>query len=88
MMRKVRADLHVHTCLSPCADELMQAASIVEQAKRMGLDMIGICDHNSAENVVAVVKAGLREGLSVIGRYGDHLSRGAHILGLFGDDAR
>ena len=45
-MRKVRADLHLHTCLSPCADTLMQATAIVKQAKKVGLDMIGICDHN------------------------------------------
>ena len=65
-MRKVRADLHLHTCLSPCADAQMQATAIVEQAKKVGLDMIGICDHNSAENVAAVVKAGAREALPVI----------------------
>jgi len=65
-MRKVRADLHLHTCLSPCADDLMQTAAIVEQAKKAGLDMIGICDHNSAENVSAVMKAGVRQGLTVI----------------------
>ena len=33
-MRKVRADLHLHTCLSPCADSQMQAAAIVEQAAK------------------------------------------------------
>ena len=86
MMRKVRADLHVHTCLSPCADERMQAKAITEQAKRMGLDMIGICDHNSAENVVAVMKAGQREGLSVIAGMEITCREEAHILGLFGDE--
>lgn len=79
----VRADLHVHTCLSPCADEQMQATAIVKQARTMGLDMIGICDHNSAENVAAVVKAGLREGLSVIAGMEITSREEAHILGLF-----
>ncbi|UCC97040.1 MAG: PHP domain-containing protein [Phycisphaerales bacterium] len=82
-MRKVRADLHVHTCLSPCADEQMQATAIVRQAKRISLDMIGICDHNSAENAAAVVKAGLREGLSVITGMEITSREEAHILGLF-----
>jgi predicted metal-dependent phosphoesterase TrpH len=79
----VRADLHLHTCLSPCADEKMQATAIVQQAKKMGLDMIGICDHNSAENVASVVKAGLREGLSVIAGMEITSREEAHILGLF-----
>lgn len=82
-MRKVRADLHLHTCLSPCADELMQATAIVKQAMKMGLNMIGICDHNSAENVAAVVKAGLREGLSVVAGMEITSREEAHILGLF-----
>lgn len=82
-MRKVRADLHLHTCLSPCADTQMQATAIVEQAKKVGLDMIGICDHNSAENVAAVVKAGAREGLAVIPGMEVTSSEEVHILGLF-----
>lgn len=83
MMRKVRADLHVHTCLSPCGDTQMQATAIVKQAKKAGLDMIGICDHNSAENVGAVLKAGLREGLAVIGGMEITSAEEVHILGLF-----
>ncbi|MHC4426110.1 MAG: PHP domain-containing protein, partial [Planctomycetota bacterium] len=83
MMRKVRADLHLHTCLSPCADAQMQATAIVKRAKKVGLDMIGICDHNSAENVAAVVKAGAREGLPVIAGIEITSSEEAHILGLF-----
>lgn len=86
-MRKVRADLHLHTCLSPCADDAMQATAIVGQAKKMGLDMIGICDHNSAENAMAVVKAGRREGLSVILGMEITSCEEAHILGLFEDEA-
>jgi predicted metal-dependent phosphoesterase TrpH len=82
-MRKVRADLHLHTCLSPCADTQMQATAIVEQAKKMGLDMIGICDHNSAENVTALVKAGARESLAVIPGMEVTSSEEVHILGLF-----
>ena len=83
MMRKVRADLHLHTCLSPCADAQMQATAIVRQAKKIGLDMIAISDHNSAENVAAVVKAGAREGLPVIAGMEITSSEEVHILGLF-----
>ncbi len=82
-MRKIRADLHLHTCLSPCADKQMQTTAIIEQAKKVGLDMIGICDHNSAENVSAVMKAGVREGLPVIGGIEITSCEEVHILGLF-----
>jgi predicted metal-dependent phosphoesterase TrpH len=84
MMGKVRADLHVHTCLSPCGDDQMRATAIVEQAGKAGLDMIGICDHNSAENVSAVMSAGARAGLAVIPGMEVTSREEVHILGLFG----
>jgi predicted metal-dependent phosphoesterase TrpH len=82
-MRKVRADLHVHTCLSPCADDEMETVAIIEQAKKVGLDIIGICDHNSGENVGAIMKAGVQEGLAVIPGVEVTSREEVHILGLF-----
>jgi len=82
-MRKVRADLHLHTCLSPCADAQMRATAIVKRAKKVGLDVIAICDHNSAENVAAAVKAGSRENLPVIPGIEITSAEEVHILGLF-----
>jgi predicted metal-dependent phosphoesterase TrpH len=61
----------------------MQATAIVEQAKKVGLDVIAICDHNSAENVAAVAKAGRREALPVIPGIEITSSEEVHILGLF-----
>ena len=82
-MRKVRADLHLHTCLSPCADNQMQPAAIVEQAAKVGLDMIAICDHNSAENVAAVAEAAAGTELAVIAGVEITSAEEVHILGLF-----
>ena len=45
--------------------------------------MIGICDHNSAENVAAVMKAGKREGLAVIPGMEITSCEEVHLLGLF-----
>ena len=83
MMGKIRADLHMHTCLSPCGDGQMRATAIVEQAGKAGLDMIGICDHNSAENAIAVMSAGARRGLAVIPGMEVTSREEVHILGLF-----
>lgn len=51
------ADLHVHTALSPCAADEMTPPAIVRAAIAKGLDMIAICDHNSAGNIQAVQEA-------------------------------
>lgn len=82
-MKEFRADLHVHTCLSPCAEPEMMPTAIVRQAKALGLDMIAICDHNSAENVAAVAEAGRRETISVIPGIEIASREEVHILGLF-----
>jgi len=84
MIRTIRADLHLHTCLSPCAEPEMKAAAIVKQAGLIGLNMIAICDHNSAENVSAVAKAGARKGLAVIGGMEVTSQEEVHILALLG----
>lgn len=83
MLTAFRADLHLHTCLSPCAEEEMNPLAIVRQAKKKGLDVIGICDHNSTRNVTSVRRAGRREGLVVIGGVEVTSREEVHILGLF-----
>lgn len=82
-MREFNADLHIHTCLSPCAELEMSPRNIVREAKRKGLHVIGICDHNSAENVPAVEKTAAREGIKVIGGMEVTSREEVHILALF-----
>jgi predicted metal-dependent phosphoesterase TrpH len=76
-------DLHVHTCLSPCADDGMVPTRIVARALEAGLAAIGICDHNSAGNVAAVREAASGGGLRVMGGMEITTSEEAHILALF-----
>lgn len=63
---KYWVDLHIHSCLSPCAEEDMTPNNIVNMALLKGLDIIAITDHNSAKNLKAVIDAGSRQGLLVI----------------------
>lgn len=53
-MNKLYYDLHIHSCLSPCGDEDMTPANIVNMAKHIGLDVIAVTDHNSCRNLPAV----------------------------------
>jgi hypothetical protein len=85
-LRRIKADLHVHTCLSPCSGLDMSPREVVSAALRQGVDLIGVCDHNSAENVLAVKKAGLRNGLMVLGGMEVASSEEAHLLVFFDDD--
>ena len=61
-----RADLHVHTVLSPCGDIEMTPAFIIRRAKECGLDIVGITDHNSVLQCAEVKRIGEREGVFVL----------------------
>ena len=85
-MKKLRADLHIHTCLSPCAEREMSPSAVVRQGCARGLDLIAVCDHNSAENVEATARAAEDTGLAVIGGMEISSREEVHVLGIFQDD--
>ncbi|HWQ03117.1 MAG TPA: PHP domain-containing protein [Candidatus Nitrosotenuis sp.] len=87
-MKEFRADLHIHTCLSPCAELEMSPRNIVRAAKQKGLQVIGICDHNSAENVPAVEKNAAREGIAVISGMEVTSKEEVHLLALFENETK
>ena len=62
----IKADLHIHTVLSPCGDIEMTPLNIVRKAKECGIGIIGITDHNSTLNCVETIRIGKREGIFVL----------------------
>ncbi len=78
-----RADLHIHTCLSPCADLFMTPRNIIEKAASLGINIIAVCDHNSAENIAVTHDIGKKRGITVIPGMEITSSEEVHILGLF-----
>lgn len=81
-MKKFRADLHIHTCLSACAELDMTPAKIIRKAKDSGLQIIAITDHNSAENVPNVKKASDDE-ITVLAGMEITTKEEVHILAIF-----
>ncbi len=78
------ADLHLHTALSPCASREMTPPRIVREARERGLELIAVCDHNSAGNAGSVERAAggrpeVIAGMEITTR------EEVHILGLFPD---
>ncbi|MFW6160654.1 MAG: PHP domain-containing protein, partial [Acidobacteriota bacterium] len=86
-MKSFKADLHIHTCLSPCAELSMSPRAIVERALKEELDILGICDHNSAENVPAVTDAAKSNKIFIFPGIEVTTQEEIHLLGLF-DNAR
>jgi PHP family Zn ribbon phosphoesterase len=83
MLRPFKADLHVHTCLSPCTELDMSPKGILTAANKKEIDIIGICDHNSSENSQAVMNAAKRMNISVIPGLEVTSQEEVHVLALF-----
>jgi PHP family Zn ribbon phosphoesterase len=66
MWRYLRADLHLHTVLSPCAEVEMIPPLIVRRARELGLELLAVTDHNSMLNVAAVQEAAAGTGLTAL----------------------
>jgi 3',5'-nucleoside bisphosphate phosphatase len=60
-----RADLHVHTVLSGCAEEEMLPPLMVERCQEIGLRLLGVLDHNSAGNAQAMLEAAQGTGVVI-----------------------
>lgn len=87
MLKEFRADLHIHTCLSPCADIEMSPSAIVKTACEKGIDIIAVTDHNSAENIEAVIRAAKGKGLTVIAGMEVSTVEEVHMIALFESSA-
>jgi len=82
-MKTVRADLHIHTVLSPCGDLDMSPARILGEAKRKEIGIIGITDHNSLKQVDVVEEMAARQGIFVLGGVEVTTREEIHCLAFF-----
>jgi PHP family Zn ribbon phosphoesterase len=82
-LKTYRAELHIHTVLSPCAGVEMIPPLIVETALKNGINLIAITDHNAGDNVPAVIKAAEGRDLAVLPGMELQTQEDVHILCLF-----
>jgi PHP family Zn ribbon phosphoesterase len=76
-------DLHIHSGLSPCADNDMSPANIVAMASLKGLEIIAISDHNSIKNVKLAIEIGKLLDILVVPAMELQTNEDIHILCLF-----
>ena len=82
-MKKLYYDLHIHSCLSPCADDDMTPNNISGMAKLKGLDIVALTDHNTCGNCRSFIASAEKQG--IVGVAGMELttSEDIHIVCLF-----
>lgn len=78
-------DLHIHSCLSPCAENDMTPANICGMAYIKGLQAIAVTDHNTARNLPYVKEAADHYGLILLPGMEITTREEVHLLGYFRD---
>lgn len=80
---KLKVDLHMHSCLSPCGDDDMTPNNIVNMAWLNGLDAIAVSDHNTARNLPAVKAAADARGVVLLPALEVTTREEVHVLCYF-----
>lgn len=83
-MKTFRADLHIHTVLSPCGDLEMSPKNILKMSKEKQLDIIGITDHNHTGHALLVSQMAEGTGVTVLPGMEINTREEVHCLTYFG----
>ena len=82
-MKKVYCDFHVHSCLSPCGDDMMTPSSAAGMLMLAGINAAALTDHNSTKNCPTFFKACLQYGVTPIAGMELTTSEEVHMVCLF-----
>ncbi|MBR6406839.1 MAG: PHP domain-containing protein [Lachnospiraceae bacterium] len=78
-------DLHVHSCLSPCADNDNTPNNLAGMATLNNIQIMALTDHNSCRNCPAFFTAAKRYGIIPIPGMELTTSEDIHVICLFPD---
>lgn len=82
-MQNYKADLHIHTVLSPCGDLDMSPARIISEAKAKNINILGITDHNTTRQSKVIKKMAEKENIFVMCGAEVTTKEEAHCLAFF-----
>lgn len=85
-MKLYRADLHIHTVLSPCGNLEMSPSNIINKAVEQSLDIIGVTDHNSTLHGPLMRKLGKQQNVFVMTGAEVTTREEVHCLAFFEND--
>lgn len=84
-MRWYKADLHVHSVLSPCGGLEMGPHAVMLEAKKKNIDILAITDHNSAGNLSVYSNIADKYNIKFIPGIEVQTSEEIHAIVLFND---
>ena len=82
-MNRYYYDFHIHSCVSPCADNDMTPNNIAGMAALAGLNIVALTDHNSCRNCPAFFAAAKKQGIIPIAGMELTTAEDIHVVCLF-----
>lgn len=82
-MSRYTYDFHIHSCLSPCADNDMTPSNIAGMATLAGVQIMALTDHNTVKNCPAFFKAAKQNGIIPIAGMELTTAEDIHAVCLF-----
>lgn len=79
----IRADLHLHSCLSPCGSPDLSPTALVRLALEKGLQTVALTDHNSCRNSAVMARLCAAAGLPCLHGLEACTAEEIHCLCLF-----
>jgi len=77
------ADLHIHSALSPCAENKMTPQELIKRIKSLGIDIFSITDHNSVFNYSAFQNTAREHDVLLIPGIELQTAEEIHLLAYF-----
>ena len=78
-------DLHIHSCLSPCADNDCTPNNVVGMGVLAGLQIMALTDHNTCKNCPAFFAAAKKHGIVPVAGMELTTAEDIHLICLFKD---
>ncbi len=82
-MNRYYYDFHIHSCLSPCADNDMTPNNIAGMAALAGLNLVALTDHNTCRNCPAFFAAAKKQGIIPVAGMELTTAEDIHVVCLF-----
>ena len=82
-MNKYYYDLHVHSCLSPCADDDNTPYNLAGMAALTGTNILALTDHNTCKNCPAFFSAAKAYGIIPVAGMELTTAEEIHVVCLF-----
>lgn len=82
-MNRYYYDLHIHSCLSPCADNDNTPNNLVGMAVLAGLQIMALTDHNTCKNCPAFFAAAKKQGIIPVAGMELTTAEEIHMVCLF-----